>query len=214
MVYRIIPVPDELYHYGVKGMHWGVRRYQNYDGTRIGTGGPVMRGPKANIHTGSSSLPKKLVGKDGSIAGVKPEQLVATAGSEKKKSGMFEPTIRQGKGKENTSPAQEIVKNTRDAARESQKVLDIAEKHDPKIKEQQAAHQEKAKKEVSQMSDRELRERINRIKMEREYSSLTTKEVESGYDKAKEVLEIVGDVAAVTLALVQIYMAVKKVKGN
>lgn len=29
---------NELYHYGVKGMRWGIRRYQNYDGeyTRAG----------------------------------------------------------------------------------------------------------------------------------------------------------------------------------
>lgn len=34
---------SELYHYGVKGMHWGVRRYQNPDGTLTPLGKRKLR---------------------------------------------------------------------------------------------------------------------------------------------------------------------------
>ena len=67
---------DELMHYGVKGMKWGVRRYQNKDGT-LTTEGRVhaewsRRRSKINasqssvhdIHSSFSKKERKLMGLD------------------------------------------------------------------------------------------------------------------------------------------------------
>lgn len=40
-------VDKELYHHGIKGQRWGIRRFQSYDGTRIGKGSESATSPVA-----------------------------------------------------------------------------------------------------------------------------------------------------------------------
>ena len=55
----MISYKDELQHSGIKGMHWGIRRYQNYDGTRIGANEPPV--------TNKSKMADTVVGGQGEI---------------------------------------------------------------------------------------------------------------------------------------------------
>lgn len=75
-------------------------------------------------------------------------------------------------------------------------------------------HASKAvKKQLSEMSDQELRERINRINMENTYANLNPSKVSKGSSYAKSVLEVAGSVAAIGASSLAIALAVKELKG-
>lgn len=56
-IYLRQPYPNELYHHGINGQKWGVRRYQNPDGTLTTAGKERYRVSKFNFRT--RSLAKK-----------------------------------------------------------------------------------------------------------------------------------------------------------
>lgn len=211
-MYKLLVYSDELYHYGVKGMRWGVRRYQNYDGSRI-KGGPVTN----PSHSGHPQRIRDTVvgGQGGKAKG--SAQLAANASGtkddDKKKSiaeVLTEPSVRQGKGKDNISPLEDATRDVNKVTDSGKKLTEIGKKYDPKVKEAG----DKAEKEAKKMSDKELRDKINRIKMEKEYRSLAESDVESGWDKAHEILEVAGDVVGIIGSLASLYLTYKLAKGK
>lgn len=133
---------NELYHYGVKGMKWGVRHDRN-----------------------RSHNARKRAGK------------------------YFEQSIKTKNGK--ISPAEKI---SRDVRSSTDSINNISRR----IKRNKDSNRNRnAYKEVSKMSDAELRSRINRMQMEKQYKIMTSENSKAGYDYVSDVLDTIGDVATV-----------------
>ena len=166
---------NELYHYGILGMKWGVRRYQNRDGSLTAEGKKrynrdiaenLAKKKDSRIDT-SSPDPNRWVRED-----IERSKRVIDSGSD---------LIRQAKSIErDTSP------------RSTKKRLN-----------------------VSNMSDKELRDKINRELLERQYSDIFGEEakVSRGRQFTRETLEIAGTALAATSSVLGIMLALKQLKG-
>lgn len=166
---------NELYHYGVLGMKWGVRRYQNRDGSLTAEGKKrynrdiaenLAKKKDSRIDT-SSPDPNRWVRED-----IERSKRVIDSGSD---------LIRQAKSIErDTSP------------RSTKKRLN-----------------------VSNMSDKELRDKINRELLERQYSDIFGEEakVSRGRRFTREILEIAGTALAATSSVLGIMLSIKQLKG-
>lgn len=73
----------------------------------------------------------------------------------------------------------------------------------------------KSKIDLSTMTDAELRERINRIKMEDEYRKLMTSNqtVDRGRNEIKQILSTAGSALATTSSAVALALAIKKLRA-
>lgn len=137
-----------LGHSGIKGMKWGIRRYQNEDGSLTEEG-------------------KKRYGN--------PETYRAVA---KEASSLEEAT----KGASSAVSTAASIINTQRGSKA-------------------------IRKDYSNLSDKELQERINRLNLERAYGDLSgdTKYVKTGKEKAREILQTAGATLAIASTAIAIY---------
>ena len=202
----------ELYHDGIKGMKWGVRRYQNYDGT-LTEEGRHRYNKNYDDDRAEGSLPTK--DKDGNyyytnkkgkktLYKTRSEQL-----SDEELTDLNRRVQQENKLAAETSDAYEYKgpkadQALRDASRMAKDIADALPKGNGKV----------IKKDYSNLSDQELRDRINRLQLEDSYGRLSgdTKYVKSGSEKTREILQTVGSVLAIAGSAAGLAYTIRKMR--
>ncbi len=168
---------DQLWHWGIKGMKWGVRRYQNADGTLTDAG-------KRRYASDATANAKKK--KDNRL----PEE------------GLKDPNRWV---KEDTERTKRVV----DTGNQMAGNLKALNEKSMKIQSRRTE-----KMDLSKMTDQEMRERINRAMLEKQYDDMfNPKKVYSGREAVSDTLDMAGSVLAITSSALGIALAIKELKG-
>lgn len=176
----------ELYHHGIKGMKWGVRRYQNEDGTLTAAG-------------------KKRYYREADSAGYKEEGY----------NGRRYKTVGK-KGKVETFDA-DPHKWVKDDLTRSRRLADESSTMANKLKklnDDTMRNKPKNRMDLSNMSDKEMRDQINRALLERQYNDIFAPQNTSrGREYTSQVLETAGTVLAIGSSALGIALAIKELRG-
>lgn len=109
----------------------------------------------------------------------------------------FDKSIKTKNG--NISPAEDSFSKANRAVNEATNVI-------------RTAHRTKKNSAVDKMSDTELRNRINRLNMEKQYSDLTSADTSKGYNTIMDILSVTGSVLAIGAAATGIVSNIKDIK--
>lgn len=170
---------NELYHHGILGQRWGVRRYQNEDGTytKAGEARRKKEETKNNRRKNKDRLTKE--------------------GVEDAERWVTDDITNQKKAVDTTS---KIVSDLQRMERESS----------PKPT--------KERMDLSNMTDKELRDRINRELTERQYNDLFGKTksptISKGREYMRNSLEVAGSVLTIGSSALGIALAIRELKGK
>jgi hypothetical protein len=186
---------NELYHYGKKGQRWGVRRYQNKDGTLTEAG-------------------KKRYYKDADRAGYKEQYKDGSKAGKRYKTGK--------KGRQDDYDA-DVDKWVNDDLNAGKRIADegynmsgkLQRANEQSMRRSQAAYRSKNALDLSNMSDQEMRSQINRAMLERQYQDMFAPQKEQkGREFANRALETTGTVLTVGASAISIALGIRQLMNG
>lgn len=188
---------NELYHWGVKGMKWGVRRYQNADGSYTSAGKK-----RRKIGLG------RYENKDGSLTSAGKKRMYREQfdmeNKERKEQRKYTADPNRWV-KEDMERSNRVINDSANLARNLKNVTDKSIRNTPKTR-----------LDLSNMSDQELRNQINRELLERQYNDVfNPPQVSKGKERASKILEVAGDTLVVAGSAVTLALGIRSlIKGN
>lgn len=162
---------DELYHWGVKGMKWGVRRYQNKDGSLTDAG-------------------KKRYDSEADKGGYDQKKSDGTRfkNTKKGKQEVLKADVNRY-AKEDNEALRNVVNESRNATNALKNLNDSSIRRTKNNRKQM---------DLSKMTDKEMRDQINRKLLERQYNDMFSPQKSTrGREYLSNVLDTAGSVLAV-----------------
>lgn len=182
---------NQLQHWGIKGMKWGVRRYQNEDGSLTAAG--IKRynrdaDEKGYDRASGSGARYKVVGEGKKQ---RNERLNADAAR----------YVREDMERE-----QRVFNESANLSRNLKTATDASIRN---------AKNDRPKMDLSNMTDKQMRDEINRALLERQYNDMFAPQKSTkGREYVSRTLETAGNVLAIGSSALGIALAIKTLLGK